>query len=102
MVRLLSAEQLRDAASRTTGVEAPLFHLPPGTRAAQVPDDEFVHPFLKTFGQPARAAACGCQRGTDSTREQALQLISGRTRHTKVVAPKNRIGQLLQAGADDR
>ena len=53
------------------------------------------------FGQPARADACECERGTDSTLEQALQLIGGRTLHGKVIAPGNRIGTLLGSGADD-
>lgn len=100
-VRLLSAEQLLDAASQATGVAERLFHLPPGTRAAQVPDGEFAHPFLRTFGQPPRSVACECERASDSTLEQALQIVGGRTLHAKIVAPENRIGRLLKAGADN-
>ncbi len=100
-VRLLSAESLLDAASQATGMPERLFHLPPGTRAAQIPDGEFVHPFLRTFGQPLRSVACACERGTDSTLEQALQLVGGRTIHDKITAKENRIGQLLSQGADD-
>ena len=100
-VRMLSAEQLLDSASRIAGVPEKLFNLPAGSRAAQVPDGELVHPFLKDFGQPARADACECERGTDSTLEEALQIVGGRTLHTKVIAPDNRIGKLLKAGADD-
>jgi hypothetical protein len=100
-VRLLAAEPLLDAASRAAGVDERLFQLPPGTRAAQIPDGEFGHPFLKAFGQPARAEACECERGADSTLEQALQLVGGRTIHAKIVAPENRLGKLLAAGADD-
>ncbi|MEO6811136.1 MAG: DUF1549 domain-containing protein, partial [Isosphaeraceae bacterium] len=100
-VRLLSAEQLLDAISHVTGVNERLFHLPPGTRAAQIPDGEFTHPFLRTFGQPPRSVACECERGTDSTLEQALQIVGGRTIHAKVVAPENRIGTLIKDGADN-
>jgi hypothetical protein len=100
-VRLLSAEQLLDAASQAADVPEPLFHLPPGTRAAQVPDGEFAHPFLRTFGQPVRSVACECERASDSTLEQALQVVGGRTLHAKIVAPDNRLGRLLKAGADD-
>jgi hypothetical protein len=100
-VRMLSAEQMLDSACRATGVPEELFYLPPGARAAQVPDGELVHPFLRDFGQPARADACECERGTDSTLEQALQLIGGRTLHSKVIAPENRIGELLESGAND-
>jgi hypothetical protein len=101
-VRMLSAEQILDSASRAAGVPEQLFNLPAGSRAAQVPDGELVHPFLKDFGQPARADACECERGTDSTLEQALQIVGGRTLHNKVIAPDNRIGEMLKAGADDR
>ncbi|MDR3637702.1 MAG: DUF1549 and DUF1553 domain-containing protein [Isosphaeraceae bacterium] len=100
-VRLLSAEQLLDAASQATEVPEALFHLPPGTRAAQVPDGELAHPFLRTFGQPPRSVACECERASDSTLEQALQVVGGRTLHAKIVAPNNRIGRLLKAGADN-
>ena len=98
---MLSAEQLLDSASLAAGVPEKLFNLPAGTRAAQVPDGELVHPFLKDFGQPPRAEACECERGSDSTLEQALQIVGGRTLHSKVIAPDNRIGKLLKSGADD-
>lgn len=100
-VRMLSAEQLLDSASLITEVPETLFNLPAGSRAAQVPDGELVHPFLKDFGQPARADACECERGADSTLEQALQVVGGRTLHKKVIAPDNVIGKLIKAGADD-
>ena len=100
-VRMLSAEQMLDSASRAAGVPEKLFNLPAGSRAAQVPDGELVHPFLKDFGQPARADACECERGSDSTLEQALQIVGGRTLHSKVIAPDNRIGKLMKSGADD-
>ncbi len=100
-VRMLSAEQMLDSSSLAAGVPEKLFNLPPGTRAAQVPDGELVHPFLKDFGQPARADACECERGSDSTLEQALQIVGGRTLHSKVIAPDNRIGKLIKSGAAD-
>ena len=96
-VRMLSAEQMLDSASRAAGVPGgSFFNLPDGSRAAQVPDGELVHPFLKDFGQPSRADACECERGSGSTLEQALQIVGGRTLHSKVIAPDNRIGRLLE------
>jgi hypothetical protein len=100
-VRMLSAEQALDSASLAADVPEKLFNLPPGTRAAQVPDGEFVHPFLKDFGQPARADACECERESDSTLGQAFQVVGGRTLHAKVIAGNNRIGKLLKSGADN-
>jgi hypothetical protein len=101
-VRLLSAEELLDAISQVTEVPEVLFHLPAGTRAAQLPDGEFYHPFLRIFGPPVRSLACECERSADSTLEQALQLVGGRAIHAKITAPDNRIGRLLKAGCDDR
>ncbi len=100
-VRLLSAEQLLDAVSGVTEVNERLFHLPAGTRAAQIPDGELSMPFLRTFGQPLRSVACECERGNDTTLEQALQLVGGRTIHDKINAQENCIGRLLKAGADN-
>ena len=69
--------------------------LPLGTRAVQLPDGEVNHPFLKTFGQPARELACECERESDSNLAQALQLINGPTVNDKLRNPNNRIGKLL-------
>jgi hypothetical protein len=100
-VRMLSAEQALDSASLAADVPEKLFNLPVGARAAQIPDGELVHPFLKDFGQPARADACECERESDSTLEQAFQIVGGRTLHAKVIAGNNRIGKLLKSGADN-
>jgi hypothetical protein len=100
-VRLLSAERLLDAISAISEVPERLFHLPAGTTAAQIPDGEFVHPFLRSFGSPRRSEACECERESDSTLEQALQIVGGKTVHMKIQEPKNRIGRLLAAGASD-
>jgi hypothetical protein len=100
-VKLLPAKVLLDAISHASGVDERLRHLPPGTRAVEVPDGEFSHPFLRTFGRPLRSEACECEREHDSTLEQALQLVVGRTVHDKVAAEDNRIGRLLASGAGD-
>ncbi|QDV33738.1 DUF1549 and DUF1553 domain-containing protein [Tautonia plasticadhaerens] len=100
-VALLPAEVLLDAISQAAGVDEQLGHLPPGTRAVEVPDGEFSHPFLRTFGRPSRSEACECERERDSTLEQALQLVGGRTVHEKVAEEDNRIGRLMASGAGD-
>jgi Protein of unknown function (DUF1553)/Protein of unknown function (DUF1549) len=96
VTRLLTAEQLLDAICTVTEVPEKFQGLPPGTRAMQLPDGDSNHPFLKTFGQPARELACECEREGDSNLAQALQLINGPTVNDKLRAPTNRVGKLLE------
>ena len=95
VTKLLPAEPLLDAICATTEVPEKFAGLPPGTRAVQLPDGEINHPFLKTFGQPARELACECERESDSNLAQALQLINGPTVNDKLRAANNRLGRLL-------
>ncbi len=102
VTNLLTAEQILDALSDFTGVPEKFAGLPAGTRAVQLPDGEVNHPFLKTFGQPARELACECERESDGNLAQALQLINGPTVNEKVKSPANRLGALLAAKKPDR
>lgn len=95
LTRLVPAEPLLDAICKATGMPEKFAGMPAGTRAVQLPDGDFNHPFLKTFGQPGRELACECERESDSNLAQALQLINGATVNEKTRAPNNRIGQLL-------
>ena len=95
VTKLLTAEQLLDALCDVTAVPEKFAGLPLGTRAIQLPDGEVNHPFLKTFGQPARELACECERESDSNLAQALQLINGPTINEKIRNPNNRLGKLL-------
>jgi hypothetical protein len=95
VTKLLSAEQLLDAICAVNEVPEKFAGLPQGTRAVQLPDGDVNHPFLKTFGQPARELACECERESDSNLAQALQLINGPTVNEKLRNPNNRVGRLL-------
>jgi hypothetical protein len=101
VTKLLTAEQLLDALCDLTAVPEKFAGLPAGTRAVQLPDGEVNHPFLKTFGQPARELACECERESDGNLAQALQLINGPTVNEKVRNPNNRLGKLLGAKTSD-
>jgi hypothetical protein len=101
VTKLLTAEQLLDALCTVTEVSEKFTGLPLGTRAVQLPDGDINHPFLKTFGQPARELACECERESDSNLAQALQLINGPTVNEKLRNANNRIGRLLKAKMSD-
>ena len=101
VTKLLTAEQLLDALCDVTAVPEKFAGLPAGTRAVQLPDGEVNHPFLKTFGQPARELACECERESDGNLAQALQLINGPTVNEKIRDPKNRLGKLLGGKLSD-
>ena len=100
--KLLTAEQLLDALGDVTGVPEKFPGLPAGTRAVQLPDTDVAHPFLKTFGQPARELACECERESDGNLAQALQLINGPTINDKVKNPANRLAKLMTGPGSDR
>jgi hypothetical protein len=100
-VRRLGAEPLLDCIGQATGVAERYSGFPPGTRAVQLPDGEFVHPFLATFGRPARSLACACEREEDSNLGQALELVGGDRIEDKLRAPEGRLARLLDSGVDD-
>jgi len=102
VTKMLTAEQLLDAICTVTDLPEKFAGLPLGTRATQLPDGEINHPFLKTFGQPARELACECERESDSNLAQALQLINGPAVNDRLRNPNNRIGKLLAKKMADR
>jgi hypothetical protein len=102
VTKLLTAEQLFDALCQVTEVPEKFAGMPLGTRAVQLPDGEVNHPFLKTFGQPARELACECEREGDSNLAQALQLINGPAVNDRLRNATNRIGKLMTAKKTDK
>jgi hypothetical protein len=102
VTRLHTAETLFDALCFVTDVPEKFAGHALGTRAVQLPDGEVNHPFLKTFGQPARELACECERESDSNLAQALQLINGPAVNDRLRNPNNRIGKLLGAKKNDQ
>ena len=50
--------------------------------------------FLKAFGQPQRASPCVCERESEPTLEQALQLLNGQTVYERVMDSVEVFGNL--------
>lgn len=98
-VRLLSAEQLLDAIGQATGNAEKFAGFPAGLRAVELPDGEYHHRFLQTFGRPARSLSCACERGEDSTLLQALELVGGRLIEEKIRRPGGRLDRWFAACA---
>lgn len=102
----LSAEVLLDAICTATGAPEKFTGVPSGTRTVQLPDGQVIftggryaswdrHPFLKVFGQPAREAACECEREGDVNLARVLEMKNGSFLQKKIEAPDNRLGKLL-------
>jgi hypothetical protein len=99
----------------TIGVPEGSVQLPVGTRAVQLPVTDIVtlintsgkyvryelHPFLRTFGQPARSQTCECDREQKFSRKQALELIVGPMMTARLSNPDNRLGQMLATKRSD-
>ncbi len=58
--------------------------------------------FLRLFGKPERLLSCDCERSTDTTLAQTLQLVAGPLVNQVVSDPDNRLGQMLRAGCSHR
>jgi hypothetical protein len=100
--RRLGAEALMDAVCDATGVPEAFRGFPVGTRAVQLPDGEFSHPFLRVFGRPPRASACECERDTDSSLHMALMLQGGDFVQKKLADPNGRVAALASSALSDR
>ena len=102
LIKRQPAEVLLDSVCFATGSPETYPGLPPGTRAIQLPDSGTASLFLDTFGRPARATACECERTAEPDLPQALQLINGDLIHRKLGAKDGRIAKLLASGKSDR
>lgn len=109
--RRLTAEQLVDAQHQFLGVPAKFNGYPDGLRAGQLPGVAAVRPrdrkastadqFLKLFGKPMRLLTCECERSSETTMNQAFQLISGPAMNELLTDPDNRPAKLLASGKSD-
>jgi hypothetical protein len=72
----LNAEVLLDAVDVVTGAKTNFKGVPAGTRAVQLPDNQFDSYFLSVFGRPDSASACECERNGDASLAQCLHMFN--------------------------
>ena len=100
--RRLSAEELMDAVSAAAGVRPNFPEVPEDTAASQLVDPHIgKEGFLDVFGRPLRESACECERRTDFSLPQALNLVNGATISDAVADPKGRVANLVLSGKSD-
>jgi hypothetical protein len=103
MPRRLSAEELMDALALATGVLPVFPEAPPDTRAEQVTDPHIGKDgFLDLFGRPARESSCECERRSDLSLPQALNLVNGKTISDAVADASGRVSKSILSGRSDR
>ncbi len=101
--RRLSAEELMDALAEATGVRPEFPETPPDTNAEQVADPHIGKDgFLDLFGRPPRESSCECERRSDLSLPQALNLVNGRTISDAVADSRGRIAKAVLGGRPDR
>ena len=101
--RRMMAEELMDAVSAAAGVKAQFPEVPEDTAASQLVDPHIgAEGFLDVFGRPPRESSCECERRTDFSLPQALNLVNGKTISDAVADPKGRITKLVLSGRDEK
>jgi len=103
LARRLPAEVLYDTVYRSVGAQTKIPGVPPGTRAAELPDVSIKIPggFLNTFGRPPRESSCECERTNEVQLGPVMALISGPTIADAIVDEKNDLHKLVTELEDD-
>jgi hypothetical protein len=101
--RRLTAEELYDALYVATGTKPFVRELPKDFTAEQFPDPSFLKGgFLDLFGRPERQTSCECERRSDVSLVQALNLVNGSTIAEAVADENGRVAKLILRNASDR
>ncbi len=101
--RRLSAEELMDAVASAAGARPRFPEVPEDTAASQFVDPHIGREgFLDVFGRPPRESSCECERRSDFSLPQALNLVNGRTVSDAVADPNGRVARLILAGKSDQ
>lgn len=102
MPRRLEAEQLFDALNQATGTRSKFAGMPEGTRATQLPDANVGGDgFLSLFGRPPRESPCECERTSNVSLGQALNLINGPTISDAIANPNGRLATFIKTNPTD-
>jgi hypothetical protein len=89
-----------DAISFATGSSMVFKEVPRHFRAEELPDSKVgMGGFLDLFGRPQRESPCECERRSEVSLKQALNLINGDTVADAVADPNGRVAKLILAGA---
>ena len=111
VARRLSAEQMLDSICQVLGVSPEFGGHPVGLRAAQLPGvrnggHRYSRPksgdrFLTLFGKPGRLLTCECERSTETTLAQTMELVSGDLVSELMLRQGNRIDSSFDANESD-
>ena len=92
-----------DALAVATGVRPVFPEAPLETRAEQLTDPHIGKDgFLDLFGRPPRESSCECERRSDLSLPQALNLVNGKTISDAVADANGRIAKSILGGRPDR
>lgn len=101
--RRLPAESLLDAITVATGSRPNFPDVPEDFTAQQLPDPHVGKGgFLDMFGRPERESSCECERRSDLSLPQAMNLVNGPTLAEAVADPEGRLAEAILAGKSDR
>jgi hypothetical protein len=101
--RRLSAEELFDGVNIATGTKAQYKELPVESKAQDFPDPHIGQGgFLDVFGRPERQTSCECERRSDVSLVQALNLLNGSTIADAIANSEGRVAKLILSGKTDR
>lgn len=99
--RRLSAEQLYDSIIQATGAPRALPGVPAGFRASELPDPQVEVAFLDMFGRPPRESPCECERSSDVSLGQTLNMVNGPTIGDAITHSDGIIARTIAAGASN-
>jgi uncharacterized protein DUF1549/uncharacterized protein DUF1553 len=100
--RRVSAEELMDAVASAAGVRPRFPDVPEDMGASQLVDPHVGREgFLDVFGRPPRESSCECERRSDLSLPQALNLVNGKTISDAVADPNGRVAKLVLSGKSD-